>query len=44
MRGAQQHGRRHLPTLLERLAAGELRTAHLATRRTAVCAVVRPGG
>jgi threonine dehydrogenase-like Zn-dependent dehydrogenase len=31
VRGAQQHGQRYVPMLLERLAAGELSTAHLAT-------------
>ncbi|WP_406173957.1 hypothetical protein [Streptomyces canus] len=31
VRGAQQPGRRYIPMLLERLAAGELSTAHLAT-------------
>ncbi|CAL9653007.1 hypothetical protein SUDANB176_06685 [Streptomyces sp. enrichment culture] len=30
-RGAQQHGQRYIPMLLDRLAAGELGTAHLAT-------------
>jgi threonine dehydrogenase-like Zn-dependent dehydrogenase len=31
MRGAQQHGERYIPMLLERMASGELKTAHLAT-------------
>ncbi|MFH8935375.1 zinc-dependent alcohol dehydrogenase [Streptomyces griseosporeus] len=31
LRGAQQHGQRYIPMLLDRLAAGELSTAHLAT-------------
>ncbi|CAL9632331.1 putative zinc-binding alcohol dehydrogenase [Streptomyces sp. enrichment culture] len=31
LRGAQMHGQRYIPMLLERLAAGELRTSHLAT-------------
>jgi threonine dehydrogenase-like Zn-dependent dehydrogenase len=31
MRGAQQHGQRYIPMLLDRIAAGELRTDHLAT-------------
>lgn len=31
VRGAQQHGRRCIPMLLDRLAAGELSTAHPAT-------------
>ncbi|MFC8582993.1 hypothetical protein ACFUGD_00145 [Streptomyces sp. NPDC057217] len=31
VRGAQMHGQRYVPMLLERLAAGELRTSHLAT-------------
>jgi threonine dehydrogenase-like Zn-dependent dehydrogenase len=31
MRGAQQHGERYIPMLLERIAAGELKTAHLMT-------------
>jgi threonine dehydrogenase-like Zn-dependent dehydrogenase len=31
LRGAQQHGQRYIPMLLERTAAGELSTAHLAT-------------
>lgn len=31
VRGAQQHGQRYIPMLLERMAAGELSTAHLAT-------------
>ena len=33
MRGAQQHGERYIPMLLERIAAGELRTAHLMTHQ-----------
>ncbi|WP_368497128.1 zinc-dependent alcohol dehydrogenase [Herbiconiux sp. A18JL235] len=31
VRGAQQHGHRYIPMLLERMAAGEIRTDHLAT-------------
>ncbi|MEN3267878.1 MAG: hypothetical protein V7646_4772, partial [Pseudonocardia sp.] len=31
LRGAQQHGERYIPMLLDRIAAGELKTAHLAT-------------
>jgi threonine dehydrogenase-like Zn-dependent dehydrogenase len=31
LRGAQQHGERYIPMLLERMASGELQTAHLAT-------------
>jgi Zn-dependent alcohol dehydrogenase len=31
LRSAQQHGERYIPMLLERMASGELRTAHLAT-------------
>jgi threonine dehydrogenase-like Zn-dependent dehydrogenase len=31
MRSAQQHGERHIPMLLERMARGELKTAHLMT-------------
>lgn len=31
IRGAQQHGQRYIPMLLERMAAGELTTEHLAT-------------
>jgi threonine dehydrogenase-like Zn-dependent dehydrogenase len=31
LRSAQQHGHRYIPMLLERMARGELRTAHLAT-------------
>ncbi|SEG81970.1 Threonine dehydrogenase [Thermomonospora echinospora] len=31
VRGAQQHGHRYIPMLLERIAAGELSTSHLAT-------------
>ncbi|MDB5166605.1 MAG: glutathione-dependent formaldehyde dehydrogenase [Candidatus Saccharibacteria bacterium] len=31
LRGAQQHGERYIPMLLERMARGELQTAHLAT-------------
>jgi len=31
LRAAQQHGQRYIPMLLERMAAGELRTEHLAT-------------
>ena len=33
LRGAQQHGHRYIPMLLDRIAAGELSTAHLATHR-----------
>ncbi|MEU7399572.1 glutathione-dependent formaldehyde dehydrogenase, partial [Streptomyces albogriseolus] len=31
LRGAQQHGQRYIPMLLERMARGELVTEHLAT-------------
>lgn len=31
MRGAQQHGQRYIPMLLDRIAAGEIDTRHLAT-------------
>jgi len=31
LRGAQQHGERYIPMLLERMARGELKTSHLAT-------------
>jgi threonine dehydrogenase-like Zn-dependent dehydrogenase len=31
IRGAQQHGQRYIPMLLERMAAGEIPTAHLTT-------------
>lgn len=31
LRGAQQHGQRYIPMLLDRIAAGELDTRHLAT-------------
>jgi threonine dehydrogenase-like Zn-dependent dehydrogenase len=31
VRGAQQHGQRYIPMLLDRVAKGELRTDHLAT-------------
>ena len=31
LRAAQQHGERYIPMLLERIARGELATAHLAT-------------
>lgn len=31
LRGAQQHGHRYIPMLLERMARGELQTRHLAT-------------
>jgi threonine dehydrogenase-like Zn-dependent dehydrogenase len=31
VRGAQQHGHRYIPMLLERISAGQLRTGHLAT-------------
>ena len=33
LRGAQQHGHRYIPMLLDRIAAGELSTEHLATHR-----------
>lgn len=33
LRGAQQYGHRYIPMLLERMAAGEISTAHLATHR-----------
>lgn len=33
VRGVRQHGARHVPTLLERMARDELRTEHLATHR-----------
>ena len=33
LRGAQMHGQRYIPMLLDRIAAGELRTRHLATHR-----------
>jgi threonine dehydrogenase-like Zn-dependent dehydrogenase len=36
LRGAQQHGHRYIPMLLERMAAGELRTAHLMTHPMAL--------
>ena len=31
LRGAQQHGHRYIPMILDRIAAGELNTEHLAT-------------
>jgi threonine dehydrogenase-like Zn-dependent dehydrogenase len=31
MRGAQQHGHRYIPMILDRIAAGEIKTQHLAT-------------
>jgi threonine dehydrogenase-like Zn-dependent dehydrogenase len=31
VRGAQQHGQRYIPMLLDRIASGELTTSHLAT-------------
>jgi threonine dehydrogenase-like Zn-dependent dehydrogenase len=31
LRAAQQHGERYIPMLLERMARGELKSAHLAT-------------
>jgi threonine dehydrogenase-like Zn-dependent dehydrogenase len=31
LRGAQQHGHRYIPMILDRMAAGEIRTEHLAT-------------
>ncbi len=31
VRGAQMHGQRYIPMLLDRIASGELRTGHLAT-------------
>ncbi|MCO5971680.1 MDR/zinc-dependent alcohol dehydrogenase-like family protein [Actinoallomurus soli] len=31
VRGAQQHGQRYIPLLLDRMAKGEITTAHLAT-------------
>jgi threonine dehydrogenase-like Zn-dependent dehydrogenase len=31
VRGAQQHGHRYIPTILDRIAKGEVRTEHLAT-------------
>ncbi|MEU6740005.1 zinc-dependent alcohol dehydrogenase [Streptosporangium sandarakinum] len=31
VRGAQQHGQRYIPMLLDRISRGELRTSHLAT-------------
>ncbi|MFD0850719.1 glutathione-dependent formaldehyde dehydrogenase, partial [Actinomadura adrarensis] len=33
VRGAQMHGQRYIPMLLDRVASGELSTAHLATHR-----------
>jgi threonine dehydrogenase-like Zn-dependent dehydrogenase len=33
LRGAQQHGQRYIPMLLDRLAAGDITTAHLATHQ-----------
>jgi threonine dehydrogenase-like Zn-dependent dehydrogenase len=34
VRGAQMHGQRYIPMLLDRMAAGELITEHLATHVT----------
>jgi threonine dehydrogenase-like Zn-dependent dehydrogenase len=31
VRGAQMHGQRYIPMLLEKMAAGQLKTSHLAT-------------
>jgi threonine dehydrogenase-like Zn-dependent dehydrogenase len=31
LRGAQQHGHRYIPMILERMAAGEIETSHLMT-------------
>jgi len=31
LRGAQQHGHRYIPTILDRIAAGDIQTEHLAT-------------
>ncbi|HZA03129.1 MAG TPA: zinc-dependent alcohol dehydrogenase [Propionibacteriaceae bacterium] len=31
LRGAQQHGHRYIPMILDRIAAGEIKTEHLAT-------------
>jgi threonine dehydrogenase-like Zn-dependent dehydrogenase len=31
LRSAQQHGHRYIPMLLNRIAAGDIRTDHLAT-------------
>lgn len=36
LRGAQQHGERYIPMLLERMAKGELKTAHLMTHPMAL--------
>jgi threonine dehydrogenase-like Zn-dependent dehydrogenase len=36
LRSAQQHGHRYIPMLLERMAAGDIPTAHLATHRFAL--------
>jgi threonine dehydrogenase-like Zn-dependent dehydrogenase len=36
LRGAQQHGHRYIPMLLERIAAGQLDTRHLATHEMAL--------
>ncbi|MGJ6968345.1 zinc-dependent alcohol dehydrogenase [Streptosporangium sp. G11] len=33
LRGAQQHGHRYIPMLLDRMAKGELTTSHLATHK-----------
>jgi threonine dehydrogenase-like Zn-dependent dehydrogenase len=33
LRGAQQHGQRYIPMLLDRIASGELHTRHLATHQ-----------
>ena len=36
LRAAQQHGERYIPMLLDRMARGELKTAHLATHPMAL--------
>ena len=36
LRGAQQHGHRYIPMLLDRMANGDLRAAHLMTHRMAL--------
>ena len=36
LRSAQMHGERYIPMLLERMARGELKTAHLATHRLSI--------
>lgn len=33
LRGAQQHGHRYIPMLLDRIAAGDIDTRHLATHQ-----------